>query len=82
LEAILARSPTLRQQVAVWERRLTPLAVLLPEATPRPELWRAIETVLDAAGSPATFTARAQEDDRQNSGAGRENQSSVGGSEG
>jgi anti-sigma factor ChrR (cupin superfamily) len=62
-EAHLARNPVLRQQVAVWERQLTPLAALLPEATPRPELWQAIETALDAAGPPATVTVRAQEGD-------------------
>ncbi|MFZ1640521.1 MAG: cupin domain-containing protein [Candidatus Contendobacter sp.] len=62
-EAALAGNPALRQQVAAWERRLTPLAATLPEATPRPALWEAIESALDAAGPPATITVRAQEGD-------------------
>ncbi|CDH44717.1 cupin domain-containing protein [Candidatus Contendibacter odensensis] len=60
-EAALAGNPGLRQQVAAWEQRLTPLAVTLSEATPRPALWEAIEAALDAAGPPATVTVRAQE---------------------
>lgn len=61
-EAILARDPVLRQQVAAWERRLTPLAATLPEATPRStSVWDAIEAALDADGPPATVTVRARE---------------------
>jgi anti-sigma factor ChrR (cupin superfamily) len=62
-EKALAGNPALRQQVAAWERRLTPLAATLPEATPRPALWEAIEAALDAAGPPATVTVRKQEGD-------------------
>lgn len=60
-EAMLAQDPALRRHVAAWERRLTPLATVLPEATPRPELWDAIEAALDAAGPHATVTVRSQE---------------------
>ena len=60
-EATLAQNPALRQQVAVWERRLTSLAATLPEVEPRPSVWEAIEAALDAAGPPATVTVRAQE---------------------
>lgn len=60
-EVFLARDPALRQQVSAWERRLTPLAATLPEATPSLRVWEAIEKTLDAAGPPATVTVRAQE---------------------
>ncbi|MCP5158032.1 MAG: cupin domain-containing protein [Gammaproteobacteria bacterium] len=60
-EAILSQDPVLRQQVAAWERRLTPLAVALPEATPRAAVWEAIEAALDAQTPPHTVTVRAQE---------------------
>ncbi|HCB12592.1 MAG TPA: hypothetical protein DEP36_03340 [Gammaproteobacteria bacterium] len=60
-ETILSQDPLLRQQVAAWERRLTPLAAALPEATPRTSVWEAIETALDAQSPPNTVTVRAQE---------------------
>lgn len=60
-EAVLASDPTLRRQVAAWERRLTPLAATLPEVEPRAAVWEAIEAALDAASPPATVTVRKQE---------------------
>ncbi|MDG4552999.1 MAG: cupin domain-containing protein [Candidatus Competibacter sp.] len=60
-ETVLAADPVLRQQVSAWERRLTPLAATLPEATPRAALWDAIEAALDADGPPATVTVRERE---------------------
>lgn len=57
-EAVLTHDPALRQQVTDWERRLTPLAATLPEATPRASLWDAIEAALDADGPPSTVTVR------------------------
>ncbi|MCB1920575.1 MAG: cupin domain-containing protein [Candidatus Competibacteraceae bacterium] len=60
-EAILSEDPVARQQVAIWERRLTPLAGALPEATPRASVWEAIEAALDAHSPPNTITVRAQE---------------------
>ena len=59
-EANLARNPELRRLVVAWERRLTPLAAILPEAQPRTSVWEAIETALDEAGPPATATVRAR----------------------
>ena len=60
-EAHLAQDPTLQAQVTAWERRLIPWAGLLPEAPPSAAVWNAIETALDAAGSPATVTVREHE---------------------
>lgn len=60
-EANLARDPQLQQQVAAWERRLTPLAATLPEIEPRASVWDAIEAILDEAGPPATVTVRSGE---------------------
>lgn len=60
-EAVLRQDPALRQQVAGWERRLTPLATALPEATPRASVWEAIEAAIDAQSPPNTVTVRAQE---------------------
>jgi quercetin dioxygenase-like cupin family protein len=60
-EAHLAHDPGLQRQVAAWERRLTPLAAVLPEVEPRASVWDQIEAALDAAGPPATVTVRAHE---------------------
>lgn len=60
-EAHLAHNPALQQKVVAWERRLIPWAALLPEVTPPTAVWEAIETALDAAGSPATVTVREHE---------------------
>ncbi len=37
-----AREPTLAAAIRGWEERLAPLATLLPEAAPPPELWQRI----------------------------------------
>lgn len=62
-EIELAQNPALQAQVAAWERRLIAWAALLPEITPSAAVWEAIETALDAAGSPATVTVREHEGD-------------------
>lgn len=60
-EIELAHNPALQQQVAAWERRLIPWAATLPEVKPPTAVWDAIETALNAAGSPATVTVRENE---------------------
>jgi anti-sigma-K factor RskA len=41
-----AREPALAAAIRAWERRLAPLAELLPEAAPPPELWQRIAAAL------------------------------------
>ncbi|MGH7050881.1 MAG: anti-sigma factor [Acetobacteraceae bacterium] len=43
LDRAAARDPVLAAAVAAWERRLAPLALLVPPAPPPPELWARIE---------------------------------------
>ena len=42
-ERAMARDPALRDVVAGWETRLSPLAFSAPNATPSTQLWRAVE---------------------------------------
>lgn len=71
-EANLVRNPELQRQVVAWERRLTPLATILPEAEPRASVWDAIEAALDKASPPATVTVRVQEGEWRMLGPGME----------
>ena len=43
-EINLKESPALRRAVAEWEKRLTPLALALPEIEPPSRVWQAIES--------------------------------------
>ena len=43
-EINLKENPALRRAVAEWEKRLTPLALLLPEVEPPSHVWQAIES--------------------------------------
>src|SRR3977135_442831 len=43
-EINLKENPALRRAVAEWEKRLTPLALALPEVEPPSRIWRAIES--------------------------------------
>jgi anti-sigma-K factor RskA len=49
------RDPALAAEIAAWERRLAPLARLVPEAAPPPTLWPQLEARLSrvAAGTGA-----------------------------
>ena len=42
----LKQNPALRRAVTEWERRLTPLALALPEVEPPPRVWQAIESAI------------------------------------
>lgn len=42
-EALMHTRPALRQRVEAWENRLTPLNDAIPDVTPPPRVWRAIE---------------------------------------
>lgn len=44
LEINLKENPALRRVVAEWEKRLTPLALALPEVEPPSRVWQAIES--------------------------------------
>ena len=43
-EINLKENPALRRAVAEWEKRLTPLALALPEVEPPSRVWQAIES--------------------------------------
>ena len=43
-EINLKENPALRRAVADWEKRLTPLALALPDVEPPSRVWRAIES--------------------------------------
>lgn len=43
-EINLKENPALRRAVAQWEKRLTPLALVLPEIEPPSRVWQAIES--------------------------------------
>ncbi|MGH7080572.1 MAG: anti-sigma factor [Acetobacteraceae bacterium] len=44
LDRAAARDPVLAAAIAAWERRLAPLARLVPPASPPPDLWARIES--------------------------------------
>lgn len=45
-EICLKENPALRRAAAEWEKRLTPLALALPEVEPPSHVWRAIESTI------------------------------------
>jgi anti-sigma-K factor RskA len=49
-EINLKENPALRRAVAEWEKRLTPLALTLPEVEPPSRVWQAIESRIRPAG--------------------------------
>jgi anti-sigma-K factor RskA len=49
-EALLPAHPQLRRSVAEWQERLVPLAEVVPEVSPSPQVWQAVQRRLfDAA---------------------------------
>jgi anti-sigma-K factor RskA len=46
------REPALAADIVAWERRLTPLVVLLPPVTPPESVWEQLEARLDRLASP------------------------------
>jgi anti-sigma-K factor RskA len=49
----LKQNPALRRAVAEWEKRLTPLALALPQIQPPPRVWQAIESRIRPGGQAA-----------------------------
>ena len=49
-EMNLKENPALRRAVAEWEKRLTPMAMALPEVEPPSRVWQAIESRIRPAG--------------------------------
>lgn len=49
-ETNLKENPALRRAVAEWEKRLTPLALALPEVEPPSRVWQAIESRIRPTG--------------------------------
>jgi anti-sigma-K factor RskA len=48
LAARAAREPVLATEIALWERQLAPLALMVPEVQPPAELWRRLQRAIGA----------------------------------
>jgi anti-sigma-K factor RskA len=58
-DTLLGAHPALRQAVAAWQERLTPLSLSVPEVEPPARVWQRIETQLFAeAAQPARWWQR------------------------
>jgi anti-sigma-K factor RskA len=57
MSALLAAHPALAAAVHDWQERLMPLAAAVPEVTPPPRVWRAIEARLWADAARASGAA-------------------------
>ena len=53
LENLLSAHPALREAVAQWQQRLSPLSVTVEEVTPSAQVWRTIEQRLFGERAPA-----------------------------
>ena len=53
LENLLSAHPALREAVAQWQQRLSPLSVTVEEVTPSAQVWRNIEQRLFGERAPA-----------------------------
>ena len=53
-EINLKENPALRRAVAEWEKRLTPLALALPEIEPPSRVWQVIESRIRPGRQPGT----------------------------
>ncbi|AKJ30257.1 anti-sigma factor [Caldimonas brevitalea] len=56
-ETLLPAHPTLRDAVAAWQVRLTPLSQVVPPVEPTPQVWQRLEARLDPAASTRRTSA-------------------------
>ncbi|MDI1261101.1 anti-sigma factor [Aquabacterium sp.] len=57
-ETLLPAHPQLRRSVNEWQERLVPLADVMPEVLPSPQVWQALQRRLFAASADAALAAQ------------------------